>query len=294
VCNASRSEMRLKSTARWLAPVLVLAAIAAGAFYWWQQRQESAIVAPEPPRAEAPAPSPAPAEPQLRHPVWEARPELPEQPAAAAPLPALGESDKLVQDELVGLVGREPVLAFLSASNYVRRFVTTVDNLPRKHAAVRLWPVNPAPDRFATEEQANATYVSASNSRRYEPLVRFVESVNTGAAVALYVRLYPLCQRAYEELGYPGRYFNDRLIEVIDHLLATPEMSGPILLTRPEVRGPIKPERPWVMYQFADPALESRSAGQKILIRMGSENATRLKAKLADLRRQLAPAAPKP
>jgi hypothetical protein len=41
------------------------------------------------------------------------------------------------------------------------------------------------------------------------------------------------------------------------------------------------------MYQFADPELEARSAGQKILIRMGSENAARIKAKLQEVRREL-------
>jgi hypothetical protein len=38
------------------------------------------------------------------------------------------------------------------------------------------------------------------------------------------------------------------------------------------------------MYQFADPALEGLPAGQKILIRMGPENASIIKAKLAELR----------
>jgi hypothetical protein len=41
------------------------------------------------------------------------------------------------------------------------------------------------------------------------------------------------------------------------------------------------------MYEFADPDLEARSAGQKILLRMGAGNAGRVKAKLRDFRRQL-------
>ena len=39
-----------------------------------------------------------------------------------------------------------------------------------------------------------------------------------------------------------------------------------------------------MLYQFDDPALESLSAGQKILLRMGSVNERRVKAKLAELR----------
>jgi hypothetical protein len=43
-----------------------------------------------------------------------------------------------------------------------------------------------------------------------------------------------------------------------------------------------------VLYEFADPALESRSAGQKALIRMGPANARRIKAKLREIRALIA------
>jgi type II secretory pathway component PulM len=45
--------------------------------------------------------------------------------------------------------------------------------------------------------------------------------------------------------------------------------------------------QPKVLYVFADPALESRSAGQKILMRMGPVNEARVKTKLRDVRRAL-------
>ena len=87
---------------------------------------------------------------------------------------------------------------------------------------------------------------------------------------------YPLFQEAYANLGHPPEYFNDRLIEVIDHLLATPELQDPIALARPNVQ-----------FEYADPNLEARSAGQKALIRMGRENATVIKNKLRDVRAAL-------
>ena len=100
--------------------------------------------------------------------------------------------------------------------------------------------------------------------------------MDTQRLIATYTRYYPLFQEAYESLGHPPQYFNDRLIEVIDHLLETPDLQGPIALAQPNV-----------LYEFADPALESRSAGQKALIRMGSENATAVKDKLRELRSEL-------
>ena len=42
-----------------------------------------------------------------------------------------------------------------------------------------------------------------------------------------------------------------------------------------------------VLLEFADPALEARSAGQKVLLRIGSANAARIKAKLRDIRAAL-------
>ena len=54
------------------------------------------------------------------------------------------------------------------------------------------------------------------------------------------------------------------------------------------MKGPISSDRPWVRYEFADPALEALPAGSKMLLRMGPENARRLKAKLAELRSAIA------
>jgi hypothetical protein len=48
-----------------------------------------------------------------------------------------------------------------------------------------------------------------------------------------------------------------------------------------------------VFYEFADPELEARSAGQKILMRIGNENAARVKAKLRELRGELTRHGPK-
>jgi hypothetical protein len=42
-----------------------------------------------------------------------------------------------------------------------------------------------------------------------------------------------------------------------------------------------------VLYEFADPALERRSAGQKLLLRSGPENERAIKAKLGEIRAAL-------
>src|SRR6185436_11559997 len=177
-------------------------------------------------------------------------------------------------------------LAFILTGDFIRHCVSTVDSLANEKSNVMMWPVNQTAGRFQTEAGPAGTVIADRNDARYAAFVLFVEAVDARKAAGLYRRLYPLFQQAYEELGYPGKYFNDRLVAVIDHLLGTPDVPRPIKVKMVEVPGAPKGAKP--MYQFEDPTLESRSAGQKILLRMGGAEAGRLKEKLTDLRKQVA------
>lgn len=254
-------------------------AIAGGVMWWFSQRAPAPApaVSVAPPPTQPAASSAAPASAAIQHP-------LDEQPG---PL-AAGE----VEGALTELLGRKAVASFLQTSDFPRRFVATVDNLGRAQAPSAMWPVNPTGGRFTVQQLPDGPVIGADNAARYTPLVLLAESTDTKRAAQLYRRMYPLLQRAYEELGYPKRYFNDRLVEVIDTLLATPEVEYPVRLRLMEVKGPIASERPWVRYEYADPALESLTAGQKILVRAGPVNARRLKARLAEFRAQVARGTP--
>ncbi|QAZ41360.1 DUF3014 domain-containing protein [Methylibium sp. Pch-M] len=264
-------------------------AIAVGTLLYWRQRTpEPPQAVPTSPVAEvAPPPAAAsvPAEPAIRHPIDAQGSDA----AAGASAPATPErADAAIRSALVELLGQPAVLKFLQVDGFARRVVATVDNLARPHAAPRLWPVNPSAGRFTVEPGAGGgSVIAAANGARYAAFTAFVESVDTARAVALYVRLYPLFQQAYQELGYPRGYFNDRMVDVIDHLLQTPEPAGPLAVVLTEVKGPVQPARPWVRYEFADPALEARSAGQKMLLRLAPQQRQSLKAKLAEIRAQI-------
>jgi hypothetical protein len=78
------------------------------------------------------------------------------------------------------------------------------------------------------------------------------------------------------------------VVTVIDHLLATPDLNGPIKVKLVDTKASPGAQRTNRLFQFEDPKLESRSAGQKILMRMGRDNAAKLKAKLREARALLA------
>jgi hypothetical protein len=266
-------------------------AAAVGGWTWWQQQRALTLQLPE---AAAPAtatespaaPASAPAaEPAVaRHPI-----EAPAQ-AGARPLPALDRSDGAVRQALIELLDAKIVASMLLTESFVRHAVGTVDNLGRAHAAPRLWPVAPMPGRFTVRpgSEGGESQIGAANAQRYAAFVAFAAAIDAERAAAFYKAHYPLFQAAYRELGYPSGHFNDRLVEVIDLLLATPQPAEPLAVRLTEVKGPLAPERHWVRWEFADPALEALPAGQKMMLRMGGENAQRLKTQLQAFRHAVA------
>lgn len=272
--------------------VIAVAAIGAGTWLWWRDRQPEpqvqslAVEQTEPaPADELPASAPDPT-PEIRYPIE----------SLAATEPPADSDDAGVL--MTRLLGRDAVLKFLQLADFPRRVVATVDSLGRGHAAPALWLVSTTPGRFAVRGEAETLEVDPANTRRYDAFVAMVQSVDVDRAMAVYLRLYPSFQDAYQELGYPRGYFNDRLVAVIDGLLATPEVDGPIPLVLTPIKDESKAARPWVRYQFANPDLESLSAGQKILIRVGPAHRKVLKAKLQELRKRVAggppPSSPRP
>jgi DUF3014 family protein len=246
---------------------ILLLAVGAAAWYFWPQEplRPPPSAAPEP-RTEA-APQAVPKPPPAFDPAGS---------EPAKPLPSLENSDAMMRETVSALVGRKAFEAMVYPSQLIRRIVATVDNLPRETAPRRVMPLEPVPGAFAVSRSADELSLSAANSARYAPYVRVLEAIDSRALVQRYVESYPLFQRAYAELGFPNSRFHDRLLEAIDDLLEAPELAGPAKLVQPKV-----------FYKFADPELESLSAGQKIMLRMGGENAAKVKAKLREIRREL-------
>ena len=256
-------------------PVIGIAAVVLvvgiGIAYYFHGR--SALPPSEP--APVPPPPAANSEPAIENPV----------PASAAapstPLPPLNDSDSAVKDGLGSSIGAN-AMQYLVPEDIVRHVVVTVDNLPRQKAPAAKRPTVPVPGTFLVNGDELHATLDPKNFERYDPMVNVVRQLDMQRLANTYFHFYPLFQSAYQNLGYPNGYFNDRLVQVIDSLLATPQPSGPIELTRPNV-----------LYTFADPNLEALPAGQKLLLRMGPDNAAVVKGKLKELRAAITAAPPK-
>jgi len=261
----------MKKILAWTLVVAVLAATAwllsRRADLW--EREQASLQPPPIPEQEEPTP-------QIRHPVEAIRLEsLPEPPPE--PLPPLAESDPVVIGEAEKVFGQETVETWWVDEQVVNRLVATIDSLSAARLAPLMSPVRPVPGKFTVLGEGAAAAISPANAERYTPYVKMVEAMDIHELLPLYLRYYPWFQQAYQALGYPHGYFNDRLIEVIDQLLATPQPPDPIPVVQSEA-----------LYKYADPELESLAAGQKLLLRLGHGQSEVVRAKLQEIRDAIA------
>jgi hypothetical protein len=190
------------------------------------------------------------------------------------PLPPLDDSDSYFLLALVDIFGAD-VEHMLVNEALIDNVVATIDNLTRSHVAEKIRPVGRLSEPFVADVAgSDGIYTLNPDSyERYDLLVSLVARADLEFITETYRRFYPLFQESYLRLGYPDGYFNDRVVEVIDHLLVTPEPTTPIHLVRPHV-----------LYEFADAELEALSSGQKLLLRMGGEHAAKIKRVLKEFK----------
>ena len=264
------------SGSKWVAGLLVVAiAVAIGVFVYREKQARDA--------ASAGSMEAAPAAVATQTPGHDAiAPLHPVDPAAAgsASLPALDQSDDAILAGLLALTSDGALKSLLREDAIVSRMVSTIDALPKQTIGMNVLPLRTPTGRFQVQSSDGMFVESKKNLDRYQTYMYVADRINPQAAAAWYKRNYPLFQQAYRDLG-TGGYFNDRLIEVIDHLLAAPEPKGSLQLI------PAK-----VGYVYANPTYEQLSVGQKFMIRVGSENEAKLKAKLKALREAILADAP--
>ncbi len=247
-----------------LAALIILGAVI-GAYLFWQGNH------PQPATVQAnnsPPPVSAPVS---------ASNQVVATPPPQPPLPQLADSDSFVFDALAGLLGNQTLLKIFHSEKVIHNMVVTIDNLTKQRVSVSVMPFDPPSGRFLTAGTEGHLTISPQNANRYDIYVNIAQVLDAKSLVKLYARLYPLFQQAYGELGYPNKNFNDQLIETLDDLLDTPEIKEPIKLVQPKF-----------YFQYADPEIEALSIGQKIMLRLGRQNAKLVKIKLKEIKQELA------
>ena len=119
--------------------------------------------------------------------------------------------------------------------------------------------------RFDVKDVGDKVFVDPASYRRYDPLIDRVVAVNPVQAAKAYKRLRPNFEAAFAEIAEPGETFDDVAKSAIKRVLAVQVPTGDV-----EVIGK------GATFFYADETLESMSAADKHVLRLGPKNAKRV------------------
>jgi len=186
------------------------------------------------------------------------------------------ESDKVLRDFL-GDISSDPRLSeWMRMDHIIKSFVAAVDNIANGLSPRKQVNFFEPKGEFLAEKKGEHYIIDEDSYKRYDPVANVFDSINTNESVILYHRFKPLIQKAYEELGYPDKDFDNTLKRAIKELLAVPVLEEEIVL--------ISKLKSFELY---DSELEGLSQAQKHLFRMGPENIRKIQQKLRELYEEL-------
>jgi len=200
-----------------------------------------------------------------------------------APAPPLDGSDDFVRDLARGLSGHAQLALWLGTSDLVRKLAAVVDNVAAgDNPSPHLVFMAPKPP-LAVLDKRGRTVIDPRSYARWDAFASGVAAVDAAEAAQVYLRLEPLFEAAWRELGHPES-FRQGVTRATTALLAVPVVQDEVPVT-PVVRA-VR------VYEYADRKLEGLTPAQKQLLRMGPANVARIQAKLREFQAALAAAPP--
>jgi hypothetical protein len=248
---------------------------------WWGFSEELPYGSKSPaetvtPVAAVPIPDPEP-EPEPQPMVaFEAQPQVAEEPKAvaeSAAAPTLAEANALLANNVKAMSPSPLAVTFAAAPNLIERVVAIIDNLRQGFVPYKLLPIGRPQAPFAFRDDGLAVTMDPTGFSRYDGLSRHISELNTESIVSAFTTFESAVNAAWNTLGYEDPNLEGALLTSLEIIMLAPETPTEARLYKVEAN--------WV---YEDPSLEALSPLQKQLMRMGPDNAERVKEKARELR----------
>lgn len=258
---------------------LVGMALLIGALIWGftvDKPAPSADMPPSAPVSEAPAAVTNPSAEDTIESVVLPEPE-PDLPPVTAPEPtielSLAEANTQLAERLSELQIAPIDEQFASKPNAIERSVAIADILRQGEVPYKLLPVARPKQKFPFADNGLAVTMDPAGFARYDGLTNTLSKLDVNTTITLFREYQSTIEQAWQALGYADKSVEPALLEVLELIMLTPDIQLDARLLRDEAN--------WV---YEDESLEKLPALQKQIMRMGPENAERLKALARDLR----------
>lgn len=254
-------------------------ALLIGALIWGftvDKPAPSADMPPSAPVSEAPAAITSQSAEDTIESVVLPEPE-PDLPPVTAPEPtielSLAEANTQLAERLSELQIAPIDEQFASKPNAIERSVAITDILRQGEVPYKLLPVARPKQKFPFADNGLAVTMDPAGFARYDGLTNTLSKLDVNTTITLFREYQSTIEQAWQALGYADKSVEPALLEVLELIMLTPDIQLDARLLRDEAN--------WV---YEDESLEKLPALQKQIMRMGPENAERLKALARDLR----------
>ena len=218
------------------------------------------------------APPPAPVAAEIKGPT--PLPPLPPPAPVEEPLPRLDESDDAVRDALgdipLGTTGQQ----YLTPGNIIERSASVIYLMAQGDVPYKLLPVPRPTAAFPFSDDGTRVVTDPAGFERYDSLTQWLGSLDLESLLSSLERFIPLFREAWSYFGEDPAAFDMAVVVTLDSVIATPEVD----LSEARL---IRSEAVWI---FEDPTIEGLAPIQKLVLRMGPENAKILKARADEVR----------
>lgn len=195
--------------------------------------------------------------------------------AVEPPPPAVTEetADDYAREIVDSLNGGKALKQFVAGNYVVERTVAIVDALRRGEVPYKLLPVGKPASAFPISDDGLRVTMDPAGFSRYDGFANWVNSLDIDATVAAFNDYELLATAALSNMGVSDFDIRGAALGATTQILATPSLPADAELMRNEAN-----------WMYMDPELESLTALQKQVLRMGPENAELVQQKARELR----------
>jgi hypothetical protein len=212
--------------------------------------------------------------------VIEAEPEpesvpvfVPEPVEPPPPVVTEETADSYAREIIDSINGGKALQQFVAGNYVVERTVAITDALRRGEVPYKLLPVGKPASAFPISDDGLRVTMNPAGFARYDAFANWVNSLDVDAIIAAFNDYESLATAALANMGVNDFDIRGAALAATTQILATPRLPEGVELMRNEAN--------WV---YMDPELESLTALQKQILRMGPENAELVQQKARELR----------
>lgn len=190
----------------------------------------------------------------------------------------LEASDQRIFSSLAEFSQQTANISALLHDDMLRNTVVFVENFSRGYFVSKFSPMTAPDEKFIVQHKEGKLIIDPRSYQRYDRYADYLDSIDSKAFVQYYQSLKPTIDDFYAEIAKPNATFDTALTKAISVVLTTPVIYDQ----------EIEVNSPSVMYLYNNPELEVLNNAQKLLLRMGPDNLSKIKNKLRGIQAELA------